>query len=78
MRCIGKGNKSALMFSGIMNLPPPTTQFSKFNTTLQQAGRETDEKSMTEAVREAFDENYVEKDIAVLVDGRCQKRRFFR
>ncbi|GFT73711.1 uncharacterized protein NPIL_580021 [Nephila pilipes] len=73
MRCIGKGAESAVMFSGIMNLPPPPT---KFNNILLQAARETCEESMAEAVHEAVEENDGGRDIAVAVDGSWQKRGF--
>ncbi|GFU12308.1 hypothetical protein NPIL_541351 [Nephila pilipes] len=56
MRCIGKGAESAVMFCGIMNLPPPPTKFTKFNNILLQAARETCEESMAEAVHEAVEE----------------------
>ncbi|GFU29883.1 uncharacterized protein NPIL_300571 [Nephila pilipes] len=72
MRCIGKGAESAVMFCGIMNLPPPT----KFNNNLLQAARETCEESMAEAVHEAVEENEGGRDIAVAVDGSWQKRGF--
>ncbi|GFU09713.1 uncharacterized protein NPIL_88941 [Nephila pilipes] len=73
MRCIGKGAESAVMFCGIMNLPPPPT---KFNNILLQAARETCEESMAEAVHEAVEENDGARDIAVAVDGSWQKRGF--
>ncbi|GFT20756.1 uncharacterized protein NPIL_343111 [Nephila pilipes] len=73
MRCIGKGAESAVMFCGIMNLPPPPT---KFNNNLLQAARETCEESMAEAVHEAVEENEGGRDIAVAVDGSWQKRGF--
>ncbi|GFT77883.1 hypothetical protein NPIL_382121 [Nephila pilipes] len=62
MRCIGKGAESAVMFCGIMNLPPPPT---KFNNILLQAARETCEDSMAEAVHEAVEENEGGRDIVV-------------
>ncbi|GFY04785.1 uncharacterized protein TNCV_420391 [Trichonephila clavipes] len=71
-----KGAESARMFCGIMNLPPPPTKFSKYNHILLQATRETCEHSMAEAVREAVDENYGKRDLAVAVDGSWQKRGF--
>ncbi|GFS71575.1 uncharacterized protein NPIL_175071 [Nephila pilipes] len=74
MRSIGKGTESAVMFCGIMNLPPPPTKFTKFNNILLQAARETCEESMAEAV----EENDGGRDIAVAVDGSWQKRSFFR
>ncbi|GFT10810.1 uncharacterized protein NPIL_286881 [Nephila pilipes] len=76
MRCIGKGAESAVMFCGIMNLPPPPTKFTKFNNILLQAARETCEESMAEAVHEAVGENEGGRDIAVAVDGSWQKRGF--
>ncbi|GFT49889.1 down syndrome cell adhesion molecule-like protein Dscam2 [Nephila pilipes] len=76
MRCIGKGAESAVMFCGIMNLPPPPTKFTKFNNNLLQAARETCEESMAEAVHEAVEENEGGRDIAVAVDGSWQKRGF--
>ncbi|GFT98636.1 uncharacterized protein NPIL_613451 [Nephila pilipes] len=76
MRCIGKGAESAVMFCGIMNLPPPLTKFTKFNNNLLQAARETCEESMAEAVHEAVEENEGGRDIAVAVDGSWQKRGF--
>ncbi|GFT77087.1 reverse transcriptase domain-containing protein, partial [Nephila pilipes] len=76
MRCIGKGAESAVMFCGIMNLPPPPTKFTKFNNNLLQAARETCEASMAEAVHEAVEENEGGRDIAVAVDGSWQKRGF--
>ncbi|GFT68875.1 uncharacterized protein NPIL_617801 [Nephila pilipes] len=76
MRCIGKGAESAVMFCGIMNLPPPPTKFTKFNNNLLQAARETCEESMAEAVHEAIEENEGGRDIAVAVDGSWQKRGF--
>ncbi|GFT85825.1 uncharacterized protein NPIL_483401 [Nephila pilipes] len=76
MRCIGKGAESAVMFCGIMNLPPPPTKFTKFNNILLQAARETCEESMAEAVHEAVEENDGGRDIAVAVDGSWQKRGF--
>ncbi|GFU35764.1 uncharacterized protein NPIL_686451 [Nephila pilipes] len=76
MRCIGKGDESAVMFCGIMNLPPPPTKFTKFNNNLLQAARETCEESMAEAVHEAVEENEGGRDIAVAVDGSWQKRGF--
>ncbi|GFT29912.1 uncharacterized protein NPIL_311231 [Nephila pilipes] len=76
MRCIGKGAESTVMFCGIMNLPPPPTKFTKFNNILLQAARETCEESMAEAVHEAVEENDGGRDIAVAVDGSCQKRGF--
>ncbi|GFX93124.1 DDE_3 domain-containing protein [Trichonephila clavipes] len=39
MRRIGKDAESARMFCGIMNLPPPTTKFSKYNHILLQSTR---------------------------------------
>ncbi|GFY16751.1 uncharacterized protein TNCV_2788731 [Trichonephila clavipes] len=75
-RCIGKGDESARMFCGIMNLPPPPTKFSKYNHILLQARKETCEYSMAEAVREAVDENDGKRDFAVTVDGSWQKRGF--
>ncbi|GFS98053.1 uncharacterized protein NPIL_433101 [Nephila pilipes] len=74
MRFIGKGAESAVMFCGIMNLPPPPTNFTKFNNNLLQAARETCEESMAEAVHEAVEERG--RDIAVAVDGSWQKRGF--
>ncbi|GFU29578.1 uncharacterized protein NPIL_658771 [Nephila pilipes] len=74
MRCIGKGAEYAVMFCGIMNLPPPPTKFTKFNNILLQAARDTYEESMTEAVREAVEENDGGRDI--VVDGSWQKRGF--
>ncbi|GFT66902.1 uncharacterized protein NPIL_296481 [Nephila pilipes] len=76
MRCIGKGAESAVMFCGIMNLPPPPTKFTKFNNNLLQAARETCEESMAEAVHEADEENEGGRDIAVAVDGSWQKQGF--
>ncbi|GFT13882.1 uncharacterized protein NPIL_246881 [Nephila pilipes] len=76
MRCIGKGAESAVMFCGIMNLPPPPTKFTKFNNNLLQAARETCKESMAEAVHEAVEENEGGRDIAVAVDGSWQKRGF--
>ncbi|GFS93086.1 uncharacterized protein NPIL_240541 [Nephila pilipes] len=76
MRCIGKGAESAVMFCGIMNLPPPPTKFTNFNNNLLQAARETCEESMAEAVHEAVEENEGGRDIAVAVDGSWQKRGF--
>ncbi|GFS49031.1 uncharacterized protein NPIL_240351 [Nephila pilipes] len=76
LRCIGKGAESAVMFCGIMNLPPPPTKFTKFNNNLLQAARETCEESMAEAVHEAVEENEGGRDIAVAVDGSWQKRGF--
>ncbi|GFU07204.1 uncharacterized protein NPIL_607421 [Nephila pilipes] len=73
MRCIGKGAESAVMFCGIMNLPPPPTKFTKFNNILLQAARETCEESMAEVVHEAVEENEGGRDIAVAVDGSWQK-----
>ncbi|GFT49066.1 uncharacterized protein NPIL_495991 [Nephila pilipes] len=73
MRCIVKGAESAVMFCGIMNLPPPPT---KFNNNLLQVARETCEDSMAEAVHEAVEENEGGRDIAVAVDGSWQKRGF--
>ncbi|GFS51586.1 uncharacterized protein NPIL_385901 [Nephila pilipes] len=73
MRCIGKGAESAVMFCGIMNLPPPPT---KFNNILLQAARKTCEESMAEAVHEAVEENDGGRDIAVAVDDSWQKRGF--
>ncbi|GFT19881.1 uncharacterized protein NPIL_599921 [Nephila pilipes] len=62
------------MFCGIMNLPLPSTNFTKFNNIL--ASRETCEESLAEAVREAIDENDGERHIAVAVEGSWQKRGF--
>ncbi|GFU22367.1 uncharacterized protein NPIL_248561 [Nephila pilipes] len=76
MRCIGKGAESAVMFCGIMNLPPPPTKFTKFNNNLLHAARETCEESMAEAVHEAVEENEGGRDISVAVDGSWQKRGF--
>ncbi|GFU10874.1 uncharacterized protein NPIL_648651 [Nephila pilipes] len=76
MRCIGKRAESAVMFCGIMNLPPPPTKFTKFNNNLLQAARETCEESMAEAVHEAVEENEGGRDIAVAVDGSWQKQGF--
>ncbi|GFS48241.1 uncharacterized protein NPIL_31831 [Nephila pilipes] len=73
MRCIGKGAESAVMFCGIMNLPPPPTKFTKFNNILLQAARETCEEK---AVCEAVDENDGGRDNAVAVGGNWQKRGF--
>ncbi|GFU02954.1 hypothetical protein NPIL_451811, partial [Nephila pilipes] len=64
MRCIRKGAESAVISCGIMNLPPPPTKFTKFNTILLQAARETCEESVAEAV----EENDGGRDIAVAVD----------
>ncbi|GFT46104.1 uncharacterized protein NPIL_457051 [Nephila pilipes] len=76
MRCIWKGDESAVMFCGIMNLPPPPTKFSKFNNTLLQTAKEIFEESMAEVVREAVEENNGERDITVPVDGSREKRGF--
>ncbi|GFS99596.1 uncharacterized protein NPIL_305081 [Nephila pilipes] len=76
MRYIGKRAESAVMFCGIMNLPPSPTKFTKFNNILLQAARETCEESMAEAVHGAVEENDGGRDIAVAVDGSWQKRGF--
>ncbi|GFU12307.1 hypothetical protein NPIL_541341 [Nephila pilipes] len=78
MRCIGKGAESAVVFCAIMNLPPPTTNFTKCNNILLQSARETYEESRVEAVHEAVEENDGGRDIAVAFDGSWQKRGFLR
>ncbi|GFS54784.1 uncharacterized protein NPIL_212081 [Nephila pilipes] len=77
MQCIGKVAVSAILLCDIMNLPLPPTNFLKFNNLLLQTARETTcEETMVEVVREAVGENYEERDIAIAVGGRWQKRVF--
>ncbi|GBL84503.1 hypothetical protein AVEN_117246-1 [Araneus ventricosus] len=70
MRCIGNGAEDAMMFCGVMNLPPPPSKFSKYSLFLVLAAREACEESMTETV----EENEGKRDLAD--DGSSQKRGF--
>ncbi|GFY24768.1 uncharacterized protein TNCV_2689591 [Trichonephila clavipes] len=73
MRCIGEGAEAARMFCGIMNLPPPPTNFSKYNKMLLGASKDVCDVTMKDAVKEAVQENQNIRDIPVAVDGTWQK-----
>ena len=74
LRSIGKGAAAGKTLCSILNMPKPPTKFIKFNTILNKATKECASKSMTEAVKEAVDQNDGSVDIAVALDGTWQKR----
>lgn len=74
LRSIGKGELEAKTLCGILNLPPPPTQYSKLTRILGSAAEKVCRTSMREAVDEAVRLNENERDIAVAFDGTWQKR----
>ncbi|MBP1527417.1 MAG: hypothetical protein H9Q66_05815, partial [Spiroplasma ixodetis] len=74
MRSIGKGQYEAQTFCGIMNLPPPTTQYQKTCKLLASAAEQVCSESMREAVEEAVSLNDDNRDIDAAFDGSWQKR----
>ncbi|MBP1527464.1 MAG: hypothetical protein H9Q66_06055, partial [Spiroplasma ixodetis] len=76
MRCIGKGKTDLETFCGIMNLPPSTSKFRVITRVLTSAAERVCMKSMNDAVEEAVNENYGDRDIDAAFDGTWHKRGF--
>lgn len=74
LRCIGRGHDSGKTLCAVMNLPPPPTQFRKFNKDLCNVLKTCAQNSMTEAIEEAVVENEGSRDLVVTLDGTWQKR----
>lgn len=74
LRCIGKGDAAAELFSSIMNLPPPVTNFQRYNRALHEAVKSVAEDSMQEAGKECKEINKGDADIAVTNDGTWMRR----
>lgn len=73
MRSIGKGQSSAKLFCGIMNLPPPPSRFYESVNVLRPAVEKVSGECMRKAAKEA-EEDSENTDIPVAVDGTWQKR----
>lgn len=74
MRCIGKGQRSAKTFCGIMDLPPPSTKFMKSNSIILNSLKEVAEGCMLNAAKEAKMINNNSGDIVAACDASWQKR----
>ena len=79
MRCIGKGVKGAQMFSTVMNMPPPVTNFQRYNSKLHKAATVVCDRSVKAAADSVKSlQNYIpeekESEAAVTIDGTWMKR----
>ena len=74
LRCIGRGQKAAQTFCGLMNLPPPPTKFLPLYRTILEPLKEVCEVSMKSAAEEAVILNNNCKDITAAFDASWQKR----
>lgn len=79
LRSIGKGPASARLLRGIMNLPRPAMNSSKYNKMLKGAVKEVAEGTMQVAVSEAVLENTADsetenRDISGAFNGTWQRR----
>jgi RNase P subunit RPR2 len=79
LRSIGKGKTAAQTFFGIMNLPKPYDKNQRYTNVLLKHVKEVSEKSMSDAVKEAVEENNTKNDqevndIPAAFDGTWQKR----
>lgn len=79
LRCIGKGPEAGKMFCGIMNLPRPSTNVSKYTTAVRDSLHTVAQASMKNATLEAIEENSeatIPTDLPIAFDGTWQKRGF--
>lgn len=74
-RCIGKGEESAKLLFGIMNLPKPPA-FKYYTELLSKTTKEVCSSLMKDAVEECVIENDGDRDITVIFDGSWQKRGY--
>ncbi|GFS73953.1 uncharacterized protein NPIL_167381 [Nephila pilipes] len=74
MRCIGKGNSAAKTFCAIMNLPPPSAKFERYNDILLRSLIKVSNESMRNAVEDTVKKNNSNRDITAAFDGSWQKR----
>lgn len=76
LRCIGKGGEGGKVLCGMLNLPRPSTAYTKYTKTLRHCVSLVAEQSMIQATREAVIENDNCSDISIAFDGTWQKRGF--
>jgi hypothetical protein len=76
LRCIGKGGEGGKVLCGILNLPRPSTAYTKYTKILIDCVSVVAEHSMKEATAEAVLENENSTDISIAYDGTWQKRGF--
>ncbi|CAH0394960.1 unnamed protein product [Bemisia tabaci] len=73
MRCIGKGEESAKMLCGILNLRSPPS-FKRYTKVLTEATKSVCQESMRQAAEDAVEENEGSRDLTCSFDGTWQKR----
>lgn len=77
LRCIGKGGEGGKVLCGLLNLPRPSTAYTKYTKILKTCISMVAENSMIDATKEAVLENNGSTDISeVAYDGTWQKRGF--
>lgn len=74
LRSIGKGYTASQIICGVLNLPPPPSKYSKYESVLHSATEVLCKSSMEKAVEEAVAKNDGVRDLCVAVDGSWQKR----
>lgn len=74
MRCIGKGQKSAELLCGILDLPPPPAKFNDYIGKILKHTTDVSDNSMRIAARETVTANDGDSDLTVTFDGTLQKR----
>lgn len=74
LRCIGKGPTAGKLLAGIMNLPSPPNNFTKYTNIIGSAVKDVCLDSMNLALEEAVQKNENSRDISIALDGTWQKR----
>ncbi|GFT90975.1 uncharacterized protein NPIL_370911 [Nephila pilipes] len=73
MSSIGRGAEAGRMFCALMNLPQPPTRYAPYNKIFLNYVKLVSEETMQKATQEAVWKNGSNKNIAVAVDGTCNK-----
>lgn len=76
LRCIGKGGEGGKVLCGLLNLPRPSTAYTKYTKILGECVSNVSERSMISATKEAVQENGGDIDISIAFDGTWQKRGY--
>lgn len=74
LRCIGKGQRAAQIFCGVMNLPPPPAKFARYKENLLNSLSIVCKESIVKAVDETVQFQNGNRDIVAAFDGTWQKR----
>lgn len=76
MRTIGKGPTAGNELCVLLDLPKSPQKYDRYTVALQTAVKSCAEESMLKATQEAVAENNGFTDLAVAIDGSCQRRGF--